>query len=303
MVRLQIPINFRKGKRIMDMFEEFWYVSAVLYSKINPFMIRHFGIDKVGFFLRKIKRPRAIRVDGLLFQFDPDVSTSFGNMLGGRFNEKETHKLLRRVIENFDRIDLFVDVGSNIGEFVIDIASLNQVRRIVGFEPNFPCTKSCLKSIKLNGIKKAEIRQKVLKDSREPVRFDMTGENANAHSIFTPPTDNSSVIYSSTIDDEFADVGGRSILLIDVEGAEVLVLTGARRFVDRNIPFIIFEYNFVSKRYFSLEDVRKLLPAGYDIFRLRMEDGFLDRNMDDTWNCVAVHKNSPFYPVALELVR
>ncbi len=296
-------IDKHAGENLVgDIIEEFWYISAVLYSKINPFMIRHFGMDKVGFFLRRIKRARTIEVEGSLFGFDPEVSTSFGHMLGGSFNEPETHKLLKSVINNLDGIDLFVDVGSNIGEFVIDIASFDKVGRVIGFEPNLPCVKSCLKSIELNGLKKAEIRQKLLKDSKEPVTFDISGENANAHSIFTPPN-KSDVIYSSTIDDEFGDVNVSSILLIDVEGAEALVLAGARSFIERNIPFIIFEYNFVSTRYFSLEDVRKLLPSGYDIFRLRVKDGFLDRNMEDTWNCVAVHKDSPFYPVAMRLVR
>lgn len=102
----------------MDLIEEFWYGSAVIYSKISPLMIERFNIDKIGFLLRKIKRPRVIKVEGLLFQFEPEVCASFGNMLGSRFNEEGTHKLLGRVLEHFDRIDLFIDVGANIGEFV-----------------------------------------------------------------------------------------------------------------------------------------------------------------------------------------
>ncbi len=62
-------------------------------------------------------------------------------------------------------------------------------------------------------------------------------------------------------------------------------------------------YNFVSKRHFSLNDVKRIPPDGYDLFRLRTEDGFLDRNLEDTWNCVAVHKDTTFYNAALELIR
>ena len=302
MVRLQIPINFRKGKLIMDMFEEFWYISAVVYSKINPFMIHHFGMDKVGFFLRKIKRPRTVNVDGLLFQFEPEVSTCFGRMIGGSFNEGGTHKLLKRVLKYVEKVDLFVDVGSNIGEFVIDVAFSGKVARVIGVEPNPGCVRSCLKSLELNALKNVQLIQKILTDSHEAVRFDMRGENANGHSIFAPPTE-SEVIYSSTLDDEVQDEYPSAILLIDVEGAEALVLKGGEKFVAVNLPFIIFEYNHISKAHFSLDDIRRILPEGYEIFRLRSEDGFLDRNLQETWNCVAVHENSPFGGVLEEIVK
>ncbi len=290
----------------MDLAEEFWYISAVIYSKINPFMIRHFHMDKVGFFLRKIKRARKIVVEGQQFQLEPEVSTCFGRMIGGKYNEGETHTLLKRILSRFDKIDLFVDVGSNIGEFLIDMASSGKVSRVIGFEPNPYCVKSCLTSVEFNRLNNVDVRQLVLNDSSEPVRFDMGGENAHLHSFLTPPPE-AEVVNSSTMDDEIHDSDVKAIVLIDVEGAEPLVMAGGKNFIGQNLPFIIFEYNEVSKAHFSLDDIRKTLPTGYEIFRLRMGErslnGFLDSNLDQTYNCVAVHKNSPFYKPALELIR
>ena len=185
---------------------------------------------------------------------------------------------------------------------LIGIASSGKVGRVIAFEPTPACVKSCLKSVELNKLKNVDVRQLILKESKEAVRFDTTSEDANGHSIFDSPSEGE-VIFSSTIDDEIQQSKGISVFQIDVEGAEVLVMKEGRNFINENLPFIISEYNFVSKRHFSLGDIRKQLPNGYEIFRLRSEDGFLDENLEQTWNCVAVHKNSPFYPVAHKLIK
>lgn len=286
----------------MDMFEEFWYISAVVYSKINPFMIDHFGVDKIGFILRKIKRPRVVRVDGLLFQMNPEVSTCFAKMVGGSFNEEGTHKLLKRILKHVEKVDLFVDVGANIGEFIVDIAASGKVARVVGFEPNPGCLNSCLRSLELNRVKNVQLIQKILSASKETVKFDMGGDNAHTHSIFDRSTEASETVHTSTLDDEIQDIGSRAVLIIDVEGAEALVMKGGQNFIGRNLPLIIFEYNEVSRAHFSLADIRGTLPKGYEIFRLRSEDGFLDRNLEETYNCVAVHENSPFHAVLGNIV-
>ena len=279
----------------MHILEELWYGAAVAYAKYYTFVKHHFGIErqKLFFFVRNIRKARVIKVGGLLFQMNPEVSTSFARMLGGAFNEEGTHELLYRVIKGVESIDLFVDVGSNIGEFVVDIGSLDGVGYTIGFEPNPACVNSCLKSIELNRLKNVRVVQKILSDSRKEVHFNLHGEHAHIHSIFDQPTSESDVVDSSTLDDELQNVGAKVILLIDVEGAETLVMKGGKKFIDRNFPFIIFEYNHISRRHFTLEEVRKLLPQGYQIFRLR-SDGYLDDQLENSSNCVAVHKNSSF---------
>lgn len=288
---------------IMNIIEETWYLCAVIYSKFSPFLINHFGIDKLGYFLRRIRQPRILTVGPLRFHLDPEVSTCFGMMIGGRFNEEETHKLLRKILERNEKLDLFIDVGANIGEFVVTVASSNKVKNVIGFEPNPACVSSCLKSVELNGVKNVKLVQAILTDSRKAVTFNLTGRDAHLHSIFDQPLSGSEVIYSSTIDKEIQAVNAAAVLKIDVEGAELLVLKGGQKFIGKNHPFIIFEYNQISRRHFSLDDMRKVLPEGYEIFRIRSEDGVLDRNLSKTWNCAAVHKKSPFSSILGELVK
>ena len=83
------------------------------------------------------------------------------------------------------------------------------------------------------------------------------------------------------------------VLMIDVEGYEPNVLRGARELITKLKPLIIFEYNFVSKQHFEMNDIRQLLGDQYDIFRLR-KDAMLDGDVVNAWNCVAVPRNSEF---------
>ncbi len=92
------------------------------------------------------------------------------------------------------------------------------------------------------------------------------------------------------------------ILLLDVEGAEKDVLVGGINLIKRELPLIIFEYNDVSRAHFNLEQIREVLGSEYEIFRLRQSDGLLDDNLNDTWNCVAVHRQTQYYVKCKSLI-
>ena len=79
-----------------------------------------------------------------------------------------------------------------------------------------------------------------------------------------------------TLDDSLPDYLKNPILLIDVEGAELLVIRGGKNFIINNKSLIIFEYNTTSKKYFNIEDISKTLKD-YRIFRLNSK-GLLDNN-------------------------
>ncbi len=86
------------------------------------------------------------------------------------------------------------------------------------------------------------------------------------------------------------------IILIDVEGSEPLVLEGALNFIFTKKPLIIFEYNYTSKKHFNINDIYKLLGDEYSIFRIN-EEGKIDSNIENAWNCVAIHKSSIFHNI------
>jgi hypothetical protein len=78
---------------------------------------------------------------------------------------------------------------------------------------------------------------------------------------------------------------------MDIEGGELAAMRGGVEFITERQPLIIFEYNLVSKKYFTLEQIRLLLD-GYHFYRLQSSTGKLDSNLNDTWNIVAIPSKS-----------
>jgi hypothetical protein len=105
----------------------------------------------------------------------------------------------------------------------------------------------------------------------------------------------------TTLDVEIPNPSGLWIMLVDVEGGELAVMRGGRAFLQTVRPLIIFEYHEVTRTHFSLDDVRAELGNDYELFRLR-SDGFLDHDLVQTHNCVAVPRTGPFHALISALV-
>jgi hypothetical protein len=103
------------------------------------------------------------------------------------------------------------------------------------------------------------------------------------------------------LDDQLAGVCLPVVLLIDTEGAEPLVMRGGANFIASARPLIIFEFNHISRAHYQLDDIKGILGAGYEIYRLR-SDGQLDKELNSTWNCLAVHADSPFHAICHRLL-
>jgi hypothetical protein len=75
-------------------------------------------------------------------------------------------------------------------------------------------------------------------------------------------------------------------MLIDVEGAELKVLRGAKDIIIKYNPIIIFEYNYVSKNIFTLEELLNCLPDNYTLYSLEDNQPISDYNQV-YWNLIA----------------
>jgi len=99
----------------------------------------------LGSLLRNIELPRIIKVDGLLCTSKPRGYDIVCRDVGGAFHEEETHLMLHGVTDGVDKRSVFVDVRSNIGGFIVDVASTRQVRHVTAFEPNSSGGKSSMR--------------------------------------------------------------------------------------------------------------------------------------------------------------
>ena len=261
----------------------------------------HYNIRGLGYLLRLINRHAIINIKGKHMFLNYNVSSSYTRLINGNWAEPETHVFLNNVIQSVDDA-LFVDVGANVGEMILDVASLNNVNSVYAFEPINVCADVMRINNILNGFNNVNIYEMALSDTEG--EFFMESDGTPQSQVITNKSDYSDKnlvpikvttldnIYNTTIKDDIADA--ITIILIDVEGHECKVLSGAKEMIESAMPLIIFEYNNISKKHFSLDDIRKLLPSYYEIYRLNRL-GKLDNDLINTCNCVAVSSKSKYY--------
>jgi FkbM family methyltransferase len=246
----------------------------------------------LGFAARRIKGDFVLQVDSVKYLFYPPAGGMYGIMLAGVWPEPETHIFLRGVVKSNKALAIgFLDIGAAIGEILIDISREPNIASAIACDPSPENCAAIRKSAELNSISgKVTIEQSVFSDVGGYVEFS-TKRTGSSGSLAKSAGERTTRMPSRTIDSLRLDNQLQWIILIDTEGAELKIIQGAIDTVERLKPLIIFEYNFVSKRHFRLEQVQELL-SGYTIYRL-LEDGALDMNLaGPTWNCVAVPEGS-----------
>ncbi len=160
--------------------------------------------------------------------YEPDVSATLRSVLGQGAT--------------------FVDIGANIGWFSLLGASLvGAAGRVVAIEPNPP--QRCPAAPERQGQRVRQHRG----DSGRPVRapgrrgLETDGSNGRIIPVDGPPAtpvEAEFVVASYPLDDVLAsaDIGRADVVKMDVEGAEPLVLQGARATFSTGPPVLISEF-------------------------------------------------------------
>ena len=264
-------------------------VYAHLYILVK--LILKFNIPGLGWLLRRTDSDRWIKFLNVDLYYDHRIASCYGLYIINQLQEPETHWFLNKI---FDRTGgkggVFIDVGANIGAFVLDVARRGDVQ-VFCFEPSALCISTIRKSAERNNMVNVNAYVNLCGDENKMIPFD-EGENVDSASVFES-TNSNSMVQQVLIDDldqlQAIPDCTPCVMLIDVEGYEPNVLRGATSLIKRLEPIIVFEYNYVSKRHFSVEDVMSILGKDYDCFRLR-NDFTLDNDLEDAWNCVAIPK-------------
>lgn len=155
---------------------------------------------------------------------------------------------------------LLIDVGVNIGQTLIKYASVaGRACRYIGFEPNIKAASYVNEIIVSNGMQNAMIVPVGLgSDKRLASLFlassGATDPGASINENIRDPTFYGAkrivaVFDGDTALAELEVTSGRIILKIDVEGAELEVLSGLERAIDILRPFVIVE--ILPPSYFS----------------------------------------------------
>jgi len=265
-----------------------------LFMHIHEFLHSVFNINikGVSFFYKFLNYEDYFRFGNKFLFYNPKVRGSYARLINGKYNETETHIFLRHILNTFSNMNFtLVEVGGNVGEFLIDFGGDNQIDKFYIFEPQIECVLSLNKTVEKNNFKNVLIVPKAAYDTNGFVSFKKT-ESFSGSNI---DTNGNSDLKVETVTIDTININQKNIImLIDAEGAELKIMKGARNLIQREIPLIIFEYNYVTKQYFEIENVYEELGRDYKIFRLS-KNGILDEKLrEKNWNLVAININGLF---------
>ena len=258
------------------------------YAHLHAFAHKHLGINirGLGFLYRQFNTDRVLTVKGKKMFLNHNIADNYGRLINDKFNEPETHVFIDACLQPYTAGECqFVEVGANVGEFVLDYSGNSKVGKVIAFEPQPEHWKTNQETIKLNGFTHVKVLQKAVADTVGTAYFNFKASNSSASGLVD--SEEGTAVETTTLDTEITNDNKATVILIDVEGAELKVMQGGRNFIRNNQPLIIFEYNHVSRRYFTLDEIRKELGEGYHLYRLTAT-GHLDEDFSTTWNVVAL---------------
>jgi len=134
--------------------------------------------------------------------------------------------------------DTVYDVGANVGFFTLLASELvGGHGKVVAFEPLPQNLKFLRKHIELNGLANVQVIDKAVANANGRVLFSCGDGSSTAHISDKGEIEVDAVSLDSLI--EKRAIPPPDFVKIDVEGAESLVLTGAKRILDEYCPCIL----------------------------------------------------------------
>jgi len=189
--------------------------------------------------------------------------------------------------------DCFVDAGANYGIYTVVAARLvGPTGRVLAFEPAAEQFAILRTNIELNGLENVVPFQLALSERAGQASLYRHGDDSGLFSLGKGEsfTGVSELVETRTLDDVLRE--GRdcrvSVVKLDVEGAEELILRGCSRMLNRDRPSIILEVFPDAARRLGLEGFgawRLLRGEGYRFYGV----GRRPRLQAPAWNAVAIH--------------
>jgi FkbM family methyltransferase len=151
------------------------------------------------------------------------------------------------VLEHLPRNGIFFDIGANIGLISLFISRFRKDATIYAFEPSQVTSLALENSVKENNISNIHVIKKgVSNNTQDNISFFIdsksSGGNSLLRSAISHEVKTSESISLVSLDDFIASSGKiPSVVKVDVQDAEGLVIEGARKLIKENAPTFIIE--------------------------------------------------------------
>lgn len=178
----------------------------------------------------------------------------------------------RNVLNNLIKNDtVILDIGTNIGETLLNFAKINQNGMNYGFEPVPYLYKRAIKNISLNKFLNIRVNNIALSDKEESLFFQMpTNNNSGGIAMSKNTNIGSQEVKAIKLDDFLLknSISKVDFIKIDVEGFEMNVLKGAVETLKTHKPTMFIELddkNLKKQNSSAKELVVFLINIGYTI--------------------------------------
>lgn len=167
---------------------------------------------------------------------------------------------------------IFIDVGAHIGKHSLYVAKrLDDKGKVFSIEANKENAELLRKNALLNNLENINVYETICLDREKEIVFFQDEFHTATNSIYEKEGKIGVKKTSQKLDNLFPNIKNVKLIKIDVEGAENLVILGAKKIIKENKPKIIFE----SWNGEQLDSIKKGLESlGYTIRHVK-EDNYV----------------------------
>lgn len=162
-----------------------------------------------------------------------------------------------------------IDVGAHLGYYALILSRLVGTNgRVIAFEPMPSNFQVLSENIQLNDCKNVQIVNKAVSDrsGHFEARLPTESKLPSSFSLLETEDVESIVVNTISLDDFLRDWDHRvDFIQIDVEGAEGMVLEGARRTIERYHPILLVEVHHFGGPLESSQVPCQLVELGYEL--------------------------------------
>jgi FkbM family methyltransferase len=191
--------------------------------------------------------------------------------------------------------DVVVDIGANIGFHSLYFAELvGEKGKVISFEPVAYNFASLSENIQLNAFKQIKAYNIALSDKEEEftIEIDEKSNNPGSFNLFAK---GGHTVIKCAIGDEILKDEKINFFKIDVEGYESYVIAGLLKTIEKNRPFLVFEYDadYHNKTGLPNSYIFDLLkPFNYSFFEVN-RNHLIPFSLERTRSCNILAKPNP----------
>jgi len=160
-----------------------------------------------------------------------------------------------------------IDIGAHHGYYALLLSRLVGANgRVIAFEPMPSNFEILAENINMNRCANVDIVNKAVSDFSGDLELGRRFDNSGSFSLLTKGAADSAIIKAISLDD-FLTHWEKPVdfIMIDVEGAEGLVLKGARKTIESHHPAFLVEVHHFGARLESNPVPQQLMELGYEL--------------------------------------